>query len=70
VYHRLMRLYTESGDSAKATSAAAKMYAARDGLASWEYEASTLEGTGYGQRMSREVQEMIKALKEAEPSWI
>jgi tetratricopeptide (TPR) repeat protein len=70
VYHRLMRLYTETGNSAKVASAAAKMSAAREGLASWEYEADTLEGTGYGQRINREVQEMSKALKEADTSWI
>ena len=64
VYYHLMRLYKQLGDAMKADSAAAKMVSAADGLAAWEYELSAVKGTGYGQRLIREVQGITKAIKE------
>src|SRR5258708_694668 len=69
-YHRLMRLYTKADNAARAASASAKMFSARDGLADLEYEANFLNGTGYGQRLSREIQEISRALREADGSWL
>src|SRR5262249_14773533 len=64
VYYHLMRLYQQAGDAARADSAASKMVSAADGLAAWEYELSAVKGTGYGQRLIREVQGITKAIKE------
>src|SRR5262249_25107042 len=70
VYHRLMRLYTKADNPSRAASASAKMLNARDGLADLEYEADFLSGTGYGQRLFREIQEINRALKEADGTWL
>ncbi len=64
VYYHLMRLYRQAGDAARAESAAAKMISAMDGLAAWEYELNAVKGTGYGQRLIREVQGITRAIKE------
>ena len=66
VYHRLMHLYTAAGNAAKAASAAAKMVSARLGLDDWEYQIYLLKGTAYGQRLDREIQEIVDALREAD----
>jgi predicted Zn-dependent protease len=66
VYHHLMRLYTGLGDAAKAASAAAKMVSARDGLAAWMEELDAVRGTGYGQRLLREIQAITGALNDAD----
>lgn len=69
VYHRLMRLYTQADNAAKAASASVKMLSARDGLADLEYEANYLSGTGYGQRLAREIEEINRAIKGVDGSW-
>ncbi|MEP7288280.1 MAG: tetratricopeptide repeat protein [Chloroflexota bacterium] len=66
VYHHLMVLYTAAGRATQAASAAAKMVSAREGLADWEDQITLLKGTGYGQRLAREIQNISDALKEAE----
>ncbi len=66
VYYRLMNLYATAGNAPKAASAAAKMVSARDGLSAWEYQLSALKGTGYGQRLTHEVQAIARALREAD----
>ncbi len=66
VYYHLTRFYAEAGDAHQAASAAAKMVSARSGLSVWEYELGAVKGTGYGQRLLREVQGITKALAEAD----
>jgi hypothetical protein len=65
-----MDAYAESGDAPKAASAAAKMVSARDGLSAWQYELGAVKGTGYGQRLTREVQSIAKALEDADAAQI
>jgi tetratricopeptide (TPR) repeat protein len=66
VYYRLTSLYAMAGNAPKAASAAAKMVSARDGLSAWEYQLSALKGTGYGQKLTHEIQAITKALREAD----
>jgi tetratricopeptide (TPR) repeat protein len=66
VYYHLMQIYTRQGNAAKAANAAIKMVTARDGLEDWIYQADILKGTGYGQRLNREIQEITDALNEAD----
>jgi tetratricopeptide (TPR) repeat protein len=70
VYYHLMDLYAEAGDAPKAASAAAKMVSAREGLSAWQYELGAVKGTGYGQRLTREIQAITKALKDADAAQI
>jgi tetratricopeptide (TPR) repeat protein len=70
VYYHLMHLYAESGDAPKAASAAAKMVSAREGLSAWQHELGAVKGTGYGQRLTREVQAIARALKDADAAQI
>ncbi len=69
-YYHLMDLYAMSGDAPKAASAAAKMVSARDGLSAWQHELGAVKGTGYGQRLTREIQAITRALKDADAAQI
>ncbi len=66
VYYHLTQLYAASGNAPKAASAAAKVVSVRDGLTAWGYELSAVKGTGYGQRLTREIQAIARALKDAD----
>jgi tetratricopeptide (TPR) repeat protein len=70
VYYHLMDLYSNAGNAPKAASAAAKMVSARDGLSTWQDELGAVKGTGYGQRLTREIQAITKALKDADAAQI
>jgi tetratricopeptide (TPR) repeat protein len=66
VYYHLTQLYAVSGNAPAAASSAAKMVSARDGLTAWGYELSAVQGTGYGQRLTHEIQAIARALKDAD----
>jgi len=68
VYYHLANFYAESGDARQAARAAAKMVSARDGLQSWKSGLQPLAGTSYGQRLARELEEIERALQEADES--
>jgi tetratricopeptide (TPR) repeat protein len=70
VYFHLMDLYADAGNAPKAASAAAKMVSARDGLSAWQHELGAVKGTGYGQRLTREIQVIARALKDADAAQI
>jgi tetratricopeptide (TPR) repeat protein len=68
VYYHLAEAYTERGDARQAARTAAKMVSARDGLASWKSSLQALEGTSYGQRLARELEDIDLALRDADAS--
>jgi hypothetical protein len=68
VYYHLANFYAESGDARQAARAAAKMVSARDGLQGWKSGLLPLAGTSYGQRLARELEEIERALLEADES--
>ncbi len=66
VYYQLANFYADSGDARQAARAAAKMVSARDGLESWKSGLAALEGTSYGQRLARELEQIERALQDAD----
>ncbi len=66
VYYHLISVYAERGDAHRAARTAARMVSAREGLASWKSGLTALEGTSYGQRLAREIEEIESALYEAD----
>jgi tetratricopeptide (TPR) repeat protein len=68
VYYHLAHDFQAQGDTKGAVNATAKMMSARDGLAIWLSGLSALEGTAYGQALSREITAIQAALIEADSS--
>ncbi len=68
VYYHLAEVYAERGDAREAARAAAKMVSARDGLAGWKSGLQALQGTAYGQRLARELEDIDLALHDADAS--
>lgn len=68
VYYHLAEVYAERGDARQAARTAAKMVSARDGLESWRSGLQALEGTSYGQRLARELEQIEAALFDADAS--
>jgi tetratricopeptide (TPR) repeat protein len=66
VHYHLAQAFQAAGDTKGAVSAIAKMMSARDGLATWQSGLSALEGTAYGQALSREIADIQAALAEAD----
>ncbi len=66
VYYHLANFYAESGDARQAARTAAKMVSARDGLPSWQSGLGALDGTLYGQRLARELEQIEQALQDAD----
>ena len=66
VYYHLSNFYADAGDARQAARAAAKMVSARDGLSSWQSGLAALDGTSYGQRLARELEEIEQALRDAD----
>jgi tetratricopeptide (TPR) repeat protein len=66
VYFHLAEAYQAVGDTREAVSATAKMMSAREGLMTWESGLNALQGTAYGQSLSREISAIQEALAEAD----
>jgi tetratricopeptide (TPR) repeat protein len=66
VYYHLAQAFQAAGDTKQAVNATAKMMSARDGLATWQSGLNALEGTAYGQALSREITAIKDALSEAD----
>jgi len=66
VHYHLAQALQTAGDTKGAVSATAKMMSARDGLATWQSGLTALEGTAYGQALSREIAAIQAALTEAD----
>lgn len=68
VYYHLAHAFQTQGDTKGAVNATARMMSARDGLAIWQSGLNALEGTAYGQALSREIAAIQAALVEADSS--
>jgi tetratricopeptide (TPR) repeat protein len=68
VYYHLANAFQAQGDTKGAVNATARMMSARDGLAIWQSGLNALEGTAYGQALSREITAIQAALIEADSS--
>jgi tetratricopeptide (TPR) repeat protein len=66
VYYHLANSYAEAGEARQAARTAAKMVSARDGLDGWRSGLKALEGTSYGQRLARELEQIEAALYDAD----
>ncbi|MEP7291199.1 MAG: tetratricopeptide repeat protein [Chloroflexota bacterium] len=66
VYYHLANAYQTAGDTKKAVRVAAKMMSARDGLATWKTGLKALDGTAYGQALSREIASIEQAIADAD----
>jgi len=66
VHYHLAQAFQTAGDTKAAVGATAKMMSARDGLATWQSGLNALEGTAYGQALSREIAAIQAALAEAD----
>jgi tetratricopeptide (TPR) repeat protein len=66
VYYHLMQTYQRMGDMVKAARATARMMSARSGLAPWRSGLRALEGTSYGQALSREIASIETTIRRAD----
>lgn len=66
VYYHLANAYQAAGETNKAVRAASKMMSARDGLGTWRAGLKALEGTAYGQALSREIAAIEQAIADAD----
>lgn len=68
VHFHLTQAYQAQGEAAKAVKSASRMMAARDGLAVWQASLAALAGTTYGTALRYEINDIARALEDADAS--
>lgn len=66
VYYQLAKAYQRTGDSEQKALVTAKMLSARHGIEAWKPLQTAMAGTAYGQALRYEIDDIEKAIKEAD----
>jgi hypothetical protein len=69
VYYQLAKAYKLAGDTEQAILATAKMISARHGIEAWKPLQTAMAGTAYGQTLRYEIEDIEKAIAEANTSF-
>jgi tetratricopeptide (TPR) repeat protein len=69
VYYQLAKAYKIAGDTEQAILATSKMLSARHGIEAWKPLQTAMAGTAYGQTLRYEIEDIEKAIAEANTSF-